>query len=93
MASGFLVKDQKSNLLGSEFRSVGSTREYEFVFPLTNEDPGDTAWEEGQAYLIAFLVDEGETFSRITPQTWISDQVLIRIGRESRRSIYLVEAR
>ena len=93
MASGFLVKDQKSNLLGAGSRTVGSTKEYEFAFPLTNEDLGDTAWEEGQAYLIAFLIDEGETFSQITPQTWMSDQVLIRIGRESKRSIYLAQER
>ncbi len=93
MASGFLVQDQTSNLLGAGFRSVGSTREYEFAFPLTNEDPGDTAWEDGQAYLIGFLIGQEETISQITPQTWISDQVLIRIGRESRRSIYLVEER
>ncbi len=93
MASGFLVKDQKSNLLGAGSRTVGSTKEYEFAFPLTNEDLGDTAWEEGQAYLIAFLIDEGETFSQITPQTWMSDQVLIRIGSESKRSIYLAQER
>ncbi len=93
MASGFLVQDQTSNLLGAGFKSVGSTSEYEFAFPLTNEDLGDTAWEDGRAYLIAFLIDEGETFSQITPQTWISDQVLIRIGGKSRRSIYWVKRR
>lgn len=93
MASGFLVQDQTSNLLEAGFRSVGSTREYEFAFPLSNEDSGDTAWEDGKAYLIAFMIGEGETFSQIMPHTWISDQVLIRIGRESKRSIYLVEER
>jgi hypothetical protein len=93
MASGFLVKDQKSNLLGAGSRTVGSTKEYEFAFPLTNEDLGDTAWEEGRAYIIAFLIGQGETFSQITPQTWMSDQVLIRIGSESKRSIYLAQER
>lgn len=93
MASGILVQDQKSNLLGSGHRTVGASREFEFSFPLTNEDLGDTAWEEGRAYIIAFLIGRGETFSQITPQTWMSDQVLIRIGRESRRSIYRVDAR
>ncbi len=93
MASGFLVQDQTSNLLGSGFRSVGSTREFEFSFPLTNGDQGDTGWEDARAYLIAFLVGQGETFRQITPETWISDQVLIRIRTESRRSISLVEER
>lgn len=93
MASGVLVQDQKSNLLGAGSRTAGSSREYEFAFPLANEDQGDTAWEEGRAHLIAFLIGQGETFSQITPQTWMSDQVLIRIGRESRRSIYRVDAR
>ncbi len=93
MASGFLVKDQKSNLLGSGFRSEGSSREFEFAFPLTNEDLGDTAWEEGRAYIIAFLIGEGKAFRQITPQTRMSDQVLIRIGSESKRSIYLAQER
>ena len=88
MAVGALVEDAHSNLSAVAHREVTGGREYEFVFPPHNQDEGDTAWERGRAYQIAFLVGEGPTFRGVTPGTWMSDQILIRIGERSRVSIY-----
>lgn len=62
--------------------------EYEFAFPLKNDDPGDALWETGKAYQIAILVGPSEEFKGITEDTWMSDQIHIRIGSPSKESIY-----
>ena len=88
MASGALVQDANNNLIAAAYRDIPGGREYEFAFPLHNTDEGDTAWERGRAYQIALLVGDGPTFHGVTPATWMSDQILIRIGDPSRTSIY-----
>jgi len=97
MPVAYLVKDQKSNLIEHASKSFadaqkditqGGYREYEFVFPLKNEDPGDTYWEQGKAYMLTFLVGPGETPHGVTPDTWMSDQILLRIGNASEQTIY-----
>lgn len=88
MAAGALVQDADSNLAAAAHWDIPGGREYEFAFPVGNADDGDTAWERGQAYQIAFLVGEGPAFRGVAPGTWMSDQILIRVGDRSRISIY-----
>lgn len=88
MASGSLVRDKESNLKAAAFRKNGKFMEYEFAFPLRNDDLGDALWEAGKVYQIALLVGPGEEFQGVTPETWISDQLHIRLGSPSKDSIY-----
>lgn len=88
MASGDLVQDPQPNLIESAHRTVGKAREYEFAFPLKNESLGNTAWERDRSYRIAVLVGPTKEFQGVTEETWMSDQVLIRIGSPSTTSIY-----
>lgn len=88
MASGSLVRDPGDNLLARAHRIEGALAEYEFAFPLKNAGDGQTDWERGRTYQIAFLVGSGEDFEGVTEETWMSDQVLIRIGGPSSDSIY-----
>lgn len=62
--------------------------EYEFAFPHNNESPGDSLWESGKAYQIAFLVGATEKFAGVNEDTWMSDQIHIRLGGPSTDSIY-----
>jgi|SRR5919106_123132 hypothetical protein len=88
MASGDLVQDPQPNLIASAHRTVNNGREYEFAFPLMNEGLGNTAWEMNRSYQIAFLVGPANEFRGVTEDTWMSDQVHIRIGSRSTASIY-----
>ena len=88
MSSASLVRDKKSNIKVMGFRRVGKAMEYEFAFPLKNDDLGDALWEMGKAYQIAILVGPREEFKGVTEDTWMSDQVHIRVGSPSRESIY-----
>lgn len=88
MAAATLVRDKESNLKEVGFRKVGRSTEYEFAFPLQNEDLGDSYWQLGRAYQIAILVGPSEEFKGITEDTWMSDQIYIRLGSPSRESIY-----
>jgi len=88
MASGSLVRDKESNLKEVGVRKNGKFVEYEFAFPYKNEDLGDSLWQVGRAYQIAILVGPSEEFKGITEDTWMSDQVYIRLGSPSRESIY-----
>lgn len=88
MAFGDLVQDPQPNLIESAHRTVGKTVEYEFAFPLKNESLGNTAWERERSYQIAVLVGPTKEFQGVTEETWMSDQVLIRIGGPSTASIY-----
>jgi hypothetical protein len=88
MSSASLVRDKKSDIKVMGFRKVGKAMEYEFAFPLKNEDLGDALWEIGKAYQIAVLVGPSEKFNGVTDDTWMSDQVHIRIGSPSQESIY-----
>jgi len=88
MASGTLVRDKESNLKGVGFRKVGKSMEYEFAFPYRNEDLGDSFWQLGRAYQIAILVGPTEEFNGVTEDTWMSDQIYIRLGSRSQESIY-----
>ena len=88
MASGTLVRDKESNLKGAAFRKVGKGMEYEFAFPYRNEDLGDSLWRLGKAYQIAILVGSTEKFDGVTEDTWMSDQIYIRLGTRSQDSIY-----
>ena len=88
MSSASLVRDKKSNIKVMGFRRVGKAMEYEIAFPLKNDDLGDTLWEMGKAYQIAILVGPREEFKGVTEDTWMSDQVHIRVGSPSRESIY-----
>ena len=67
---------------------IGKVTEYEFAFPLKNDDLGDALWEMGRAYQIAILVGPSEEFKAVTEDTWMSDQVHIRVGSPSKDSIY-----
>lgn len=67
---------------------MGKFVEYELAFSLKNDDFGDTLWEAGKAYQIAILVGPSEEFKGVTDDTWVSDQVHIRIGSPSKESIY-----
>ncbi|MDP2601809.1 MAG: hypothetical protein Q8S00_04355 [Deltaproteobacteria bacterium] len=62
--------------------------EYEFAFPYQNEDLGDSFWQMGKAYQIAILVGSTEEFKGVTEDTWMSDQIYIRLGSRSQESIY-----
>jgi hypothetical protein len=88
MAAASLVRDKDSNLKEAAFRIVGKGMEYEFAFPYQNEDPGDSFWRLGRAYQIAVLVGPTEEFNGATEDTWMSDQIHIRLGSSSRESIY-----
>ncbi|MBI2461836.1 MAG: hypothetical protein HYV61_10175 [Candidatus Rokubacteria bacterium] len=88
MAAGDLVQDPQPNLIEAAHRDAGAVREYEFVMPLNNASLGDTAWARGRAYQIAVLVGPGPEFAGVTDNTWMSDQVLVRVGGPSTASIY-----
>ena len=88
MASATLVRDKESNLKAVGFRRVGESMEYEFAFPYKNENLGDSFWQIGRAYQIAILVGPSEEFSGVTPDTWMSDQIYVRLGSPSEDSIY-----
>jgi len=88
MAAGDLVQDPQPNLLASAHRTVGKAREYEFAFPLTNNSLGNTAWERHKSYQMAVLVGPMQDVTAATRNTWMSDQILIRIGSPSSASIY-----
>lgn len=88
MAAGDLVQDPQPNLTASAHRTVGNGREYEFAVPLKNESLGNTAWERDRSYQIAVLLGPTKEFTEVTPTTWMSDQVLIRVGSRSTTSIY-----
>jgi hypothetical protein len=88
MASGDLVRDPENALAAAAQRTVGTGREYEFAFPLRNPGEGNTDWQRGRAYQIAFLVGPTPRFVGITETTWMSDQVVIRLGHGSAPSIY-----
>ena len=88
MAAASLVRDKESNLKEVAFRKVGKGMEYEFAFPYSNEDLGDSFWQMGRAYQIALLVGPTEEFKGVTEDTWMSDQVYIRVGSASQKSIY-----
>src|SRR5919109_3400514 len=88
MASGDLVQDPRPNLIASAHRTVHTGREYEFAFPLMNESLGNTAWERERSYQIAVLVGPTNEFGGVTEDTWMSDQIHIRIGNRSAASIY-----
>ena len=88
MAAATLVRDKESNLKTVGLKKVGSAMEYEFAFPLKNDDLGDTLWEMGKAYQVAILVGPSEEFKGITEDTWMSDQIHIRLGSPAQESIY-----
>ena len=88
MASATLVRDKESNLKEVAFRKVGKSMEYEFAFPYKNEDLGDSLWQVERAYQIAILVGTTEKFDSVTEDTWMSDQIYIRLGSRSQDSIY-----
>ncbi len=88
MASGSLVRDKKSNMKEAGFRKVGKSVEYEFAFPHQNEESGNSFWQVGKAYQLAVLVGTSEEFKGATDDSWMSDQVHIRLGSPSKASIY-----
>jgi len=88
MAAGDLGQDPQPNLTASGHRTIAKGREYEFAFPLKNESLGNTAWGRERSYQIAVLVGPTKEFRGVTQDTWMSDQVLIRIGSRSTASIY-----
>jgi hypothetical protein len=88
MVAASLVRDKNSNLKQAGFRKAGKGMEYEFAFPYRNDDLGDSLWQIGRAYQLAILVGPGEEFEGIDENTWMSDQIYIRVGSRSRDSIY-----
>lgn len=88
MASATLVRDRKSNLKEAAIRNSGKSVEYEFAFPYKNEDLGESYWQAGRAYQMAILVGPREEFSGVTEDTWMSDQIYVRLGSRSQESIY-----
>jgi hypothetical protein len=88
MVAAALVRDKESNLKEVGFRKVGKSMEYEFAFPYQNGDLGDSSWQAGRAYQIAILVGPNEEFKGLTEDTWMSDQIYIRLGSSSTDSIY-----
>jgi hypothetical protein len=88
MSSATLVRDKASNLKEARLRKAGKFMEYEFAFPYQNEDPGDSLWQLRKAYQISLLVGPSVEFKGITEDTWISDQIHIRLGSPSEKSIY-----
>ncbi|MBI3007179.1 MAG: hypothetical protein HYY53_02580 [candidate division NC10 bacterium] len=88
MSAGDLVRDRTSNLLAAASRLHGGVAEAEFTLPLANADLADVSWRRGEAYQVAVLVGPGPEFTGVTPETWMSDQVVLRIGPPSAESIY-----
>ncbi len=88
MASGSLVRDKKSNLKEAGFRKVGKFMEYEFAFPHQNNELGNSFWQVGKAYQLAIFAGPSEAFRGVTDDTWMSDQVHIRLDSASKESIY-----
>ena len=88
MVYATLVRDKESNLKQVAFKKVGKSMEYEFAFPYQNEDLGDTSWKIDKAYQIAILVGPNEDFKGLTEDTWMSDQIYLRLGSPSQESIY-----
>ncbi|MGH8543586.1 MAG: hypothetical protein ACREX3_08135 [Gammaproteobacteria bacterium] len=88
MAAASLVRDKDSDVKEAAFRKVGNGMEYEFAFPYRNDDLGDSLWQIGRAYQLAILVGPGEEFQAINENTWMSDQIYIRLGSRSQESIY-----
>ena len=88
MAAASLVRDSESNVKEAAFRIAGKGMEYEFAFPFRNEASGDSFWQLGKAYQVAILVGPGEEFEAVTENTWMSDQIYIRLGSPSKQSIY-----
>jgi len=88
MAAASLVRDSESNVKEAAFRKAGKGMEYEFAFPFRNEALDDSFWQLGKAYQIAILVGSGEEFEAVTENTWMSDQIYIRLGSPSKQSIY-----
>ena len=88
MAAASLVRDKESNLKQAAFRKNGRFMEYEFAFPYKNQDPGDTLWELGKAYQLAVLVGPTQDYQGMSEDTWMSDQIYIRLGSPSKESIY-----
>ena len=88
MASGDLVQDPQPSLTASAHHVAGTRREWEFAFPLMNQSAGNTAWQEDESYQIAVLVGPGARFTGVAENTWMSDQIMIRVGSRSTRSIY-----
>ena len=88
MSSASLVRDKKNNIKETGFRKIGKVMEYEFAFPYQNEELGDSVWQVGKAYQIAILVGPSEELQGVTDDSWMSDQVHIRLGSPSKESIY-----
>jgi hypothetical protein len=88
MVRGDLVPDPQPNLLAQAHRTSGAVREYEFSMSLMNSSEGNAAWQRGRAYQIAVLIGDGEEYRGITEMTWMSDQLVVRIGAPSAVSIY-----
>src|SRR5918996_5435047 len=88
MAAASLVRDKASNLKEAQVRKAGKGMEYEFAFPYRNDDLGDSLWQIGRAYQLAILVGTGEEFQAINENTWMSDQIYIRLGSRSQESVY-----
>lgn len=80
MVLGDLVRDPSRDIIASGQRAVGAAREYELAFPLKNDDLADLAWERGQPYQIAFLIGPAEEFTGLVAETWMSDQITVRVG-------------
>ena len=89
MVLGDLAPDPTPNLVAQAHRTSGAVREFEFVMPLMNVSDGNAAWERGRAYQIALLVGAGETYQGIAEEVWMSDQIVVRIGKPSTTTIYL----
>lgn len=88
MASGDLVQDPQPSLTASAHHVAGTRREWELAFPLMNRSAGNTAWREDESYQVSVLVGPSARFNGVTEDTWMSDQVMIRVGSRSTRSIY-----
>ena len=88
MAAASLVRDKEGNLKQAAFRKNGRFMEYEFAFPYRNQGSGDSLWELGKAYQIAILVGPTQDFKGISEDTWMSDQIYLRLGSASKESIY-----
>lgn len=83
-----MVVDQEDNLKAKAWSPGDKGMVYEFSFPLWNEHAGGTIWRRGNAYMIAFLVGRDPEYREITEDSWMSDQVLVRLGGPSEDSIY-----
>jgi hypothetical protein len=58
------------------------------TFPLRDDDLGDTLWECDRTYMLVVLVGPTASYMDINRTVWMSDQVLIRLGKPSAESIY-----